>query len=333
MPGPAPDRTGRIAGMGRILFRGVAGLLLFLAVAEIATRFWLVHLASEQSAQFFASLAQYEKRQAGNHKFSWQTAFGIYPNPEYRAGANHHSPSGFRGNGFSPELGEDTFRIACMGGSTTYDVAIADWREAWPAQLERVLRARGYRVEVINAGTPSWTSREHLLSYPTRVSHARPGLTIFYLGFNDLVFRAVWPADKLRTDYTSPERFVPAYAKTPWYHSLSIVRIPLILLQRIPPPALIDPFWSDALGSEGARNMMATIPGYLPLGPPTLAPGTTLKNVFEGSSPDIFAHNVQKLVQLVHADGGEALLVGFALDWEWLAVNATDGGAARVYAR
>ncbi len=48
----------------------------------------------------------------------------------------------------------DTLRIIALGDSVTHGWGV-EREESYPAQLERILRERGHRVEVINAGVPA----------------------------------------------------------------------------------------------------------------------------------------------------------------------------------
>jgi lysophospholipase L1-like esterase len=304
------------------------------ASIEALSRFWLQQFADNKLVSLFALPAEYEKRAAGNHQFSFQTGFGIYPNPNFTSGKNRHSGAGFRGEDVVQPKPSNLFRIIVLGSSTTYDISIGDWREAWPAKLGEILRQRGYEVDVVNAGVPAWTTREHLLSYTTRLSYLEPDLVVLYEGFNDLLFRAVWPPERLRSDYTSPEHLAPAFAMQPWYQSFTAIRVPLIMAGRMLPPSMIDPFWSDTVRSEGAANVLATIPAFTARLPAlmnamqsTLPPGVTLEETFRRSTPFFFQRNVETLARLARADNAKVLLVGFTLDWDWLARNAVDHGA------
>ena len=53
----------------------------------------------------------------------------------------------------------ETARILAVGASNTSGYAVGA-SNAWPAILERMLRAKGYDVAVINAGVTAETSEE-----------------------------------------------------------------------------------------------------------------------------------------------------------------------------
>lgn len=101
----------------------------------------------------------------------------------FARGHRQHNALGFRG----PELreGADLFRIFALGGSTTYSWRVDDPADAWPAQLEALLRERDARIEVVNAGLPMGTTAEALATLQYRVLPLEPRLVILHTGLND----------------------------------------------------------------------------------------------------------------------------------------------------
>ncbi len=73
-----------------------------------------------------------------------------------------------------------TLRIACIGGSTTAGP------EAWPYHLEQVLSEEGQKVEVLNFGTPGWTTAESLVAFALMGQHFEPDIVIVHHANNDL---------------------------------------------------------------------------------------------------------------------------------------------------
>lgn len=128
-------------------------------------------------------------------------AFGL--NPDYRSsdGRNRHGWPGVRGEDVPPKVPGE-LRIVCVGGSTTYDSEIHDWRDAWPAQLERRLRALGHdEVRVVNAGVAGYTSWETLANVTHRLLPLEPDLLIVHHAMNDVPPRLM-PPDEYRADNT-----------------------------------------------------------------------------------------------------------------------------------
>jgi hypothetical protein len=76
------------------------------------------------------------------------------------------------------EKPNNTLRIAALGGSTTAGPT------AWPFQLEQILNQQ--HVEVLNFGTPGWTSAESAVNYILNVQDYSPDLVIVHHAANDI---------------------------------------------------------------------------------------------------------------------------------------------------
>lgn len=146
---------------------------------------------------------------------------GQIPRPgavvEFPGRSIHINSLGFRGYEISPHKSAGTVRIACLGGSTTFDVKVSDDTRTWPAQMEAVLRARhGIRnVEVINAATCGYSLQRSLIDLTTRVLDVRPDWIICYAGVNDL-------AAAHRPDHQVGQSHLATVTpqETPWYRRL-----------------------------------------------------------------------------------------------------------------
>ncbi len=87
-----------------------------------------------------------------------------------------------RGASASAAPGETT--ILCVGDSHTYGVGVsAD--EAYPAQLERVLRAHHVNARVINAGVPGRNTGQLLEALAPSIEQYRPQVVIAWAGANN----------------------------------------------------------------------------------------------------------------------------------------------------
>lgn len=93
---------------------------------------------------------------------------------------------GFRGAEVAQPKPEGRWRIACLGGSTTYSDLVDD-DDAYPALLERILRERqpGRDLDVVNAGVPSYTSADSLANLANRVIDLAPDVVVLYQAVND----------------------------------------------------------------------------------------------------------------------------------------------------
>jgi hypothetical protein len=331
MPGQASRRQILIRCMA---FVGV--VVTTVLMGEIVATIALYCLPPEQFVRL-ASFRQFERRSHGNFGFSYQQGFGVYPTPGYSYVSNKHNRLGFRGDDIVIPKPKGVFRIAVLGGSTTYDSEIKDYSQTYPAQLQRLLREKGYhQAEVVNAGGPSWTSREQILNYATRVSYLDADLIIDNDGLNDLLYRATWPPEQLLSDYTNPHVLVPEFAKLPWYTSLNLFRIPLILSGRLFPPCQIDPFWSEAVKRQGTINILSTVPVFWKILSPTgsrpnIPAGKTLKDVFNATPTAYFANNVGTVVCCAQKKHCGVLLLSVVLDWEGLRRDASDHGEGLRY--
>ena len=185
--------------------RLLAGCLTSVAVLlllESVWRIWLLHVAPEEK---LAKYGRTEDIPLERRKYVPHPYLGYALNPAYRSadGLNRHNALGFRGEEIEVAKPAGVFRIACLGGSTTYDVEIEDWRRSFPAQLETVLREeRGHpEVRVVNAGVGGYNSWETLVNLELRVLQLAPDLVILYDNANDAHARFV-PPESYRRDGT-----------------------------------------------------------------------------------------------------------------------------------
>jgi acyl-CoA thioesterase I len=86
-------------------------------------------------------------------------------------------------------------RIVAFGDSATYGWLVAR-EHAYPAQLQQVLRAKGYDVLVKNEGVPGGTAAEALRHLDDAIA---PGTDIVFLEFGTNDLRARVPAKRMRT--------------------------------------------------------------------------------------------------------------------------------------
>ena len=94
---------------------------------------------------------------------------------------------GFRGPAPEPRRDPGVFRVLALGGSSTFDLGKTD-AETWPALLEKCLGTlRGRRVEVVNAGTPGWSSWQSRRLLAGRLASWDVDLILVDHVFNDLL--------------------------------------------------------------------------------------------------------------------------------------------------
>jgi lysophospholipase L1-like esterase len=74
--------------------------------------------------------------------------------------------------------------VLCLGDSHTYGAGVTA-AEAYPAQLEALLRARGYRVNVVNLGVPGMNTSEIRRALPGWLKRFSPVAVIVLAGVNN----------------------------------------------------------------------------------------------------------------------------------------------------
>lgn len=119
---------------------------------------------------------------------------GIYvPTPGYELkGRNIHikiNALGFRGEEISLEKPAGTFRIVCLGASTTFSAEVSSNDKMWTHRLQEMLRAAhpDRRIEVINAAVGGYVSADNLKRLKHHVLALDPDLVIYYEANNEIV--------------------------------------------------------------------------------------------------------------------------------------------------
>lgn len=97
---------------------------------------------------------------------------------------------GFRGREIPIEKDSGSCRVIVLGGSAAFDLWKRDG-ETWSDQLEeRLAAALPCKVEVMNTGTPGYSTWQALRLLETRLLRWRPDLVLIYELYNDsLAFR------------------------------------------------------------------------------------------------------------------------------------------------
>lgn len=104
---------------------------------------------------------------------------------DYKPNSQHKdiNAHGFR---FGGKLrSKNSYRIMCIGGSTTWGDGAPDSIDTYPAQLEIYLQSKGFDVNVINAGVPYHTSLDALMRFITKGIYFKPDMLLINTGLND----------------------------------------------------------------------------------------------------------------------------------------------------
>jgi lysophospholipase L1-like esterase len=287
------------------------------AVLEVGARVYLEHFAAEARFVNYASYRQLAKRYGSDGATSRQLLsphryLGYYPTPGYTKGKNRHNSLGYRGDEIVVPKPAGELRIVCVGGSTTYDSDIEDYRLAYPSRLEAELRARGYgNVTVINAGGAGWTSWESLIGFELRVLDLDPDIIIDFDAINDVHTRFVWPPELYRGDnsgYRAANQsglFMPSILE----HS-TLLRILMIRAGWVGSHAdisrTIDRLAPSYYGDIW-RDQKRT--GAYPDG---VFREVTPDEMLARNDPRYFARNLESLVAVAKAHGVKVVLASFA---------------------
>ncbi|GAF79454.1 unnamed protein product, partial [marine sediment metagenome] len=91
---------------------------------------------------------------------------------------------GFRGPDFGRAKPEDTFRIVCLGDSTTF--SLGRYEESYPYLLEKILNEGrpSKRIEVINAGVPGTNIYQQRLLFERLFAGTDPDMVLLMSGPN-----------------------------------------------------------------------------------------------------------------------------------------------------
>lgn len=131
-------------------------------------------------------------------RFSPHPYLNYIGTPNYRSadGLNMHNSLGMRGPEIIMPKPTGRIRIAVLGGSTTYEEFIKNWRKDFARQLEEDLRRAFPQkdIEVINAGLPGWSSWNDLVNLQFRLIDLDLDIIVVYEGVNDVHARLVKPA-------------------------------------------------------------------------------------------------------------------------------------------
>ncbi|MCH7807611.1 MAG: hypothetical protein IIB60_00175 [Planctomycetes bacterium] len=177
---PSSPESHRLSVRKRLLFVFIL-LLAGMGLAEFGAR--VVDATTGISVDEHRT--RYRTRRAHRLELAWQSQRSDYPYLPFIPNPEDHRVNelGFRGEEITRRKPPDTYRIVCLGGSTTWD--------GYPALLQDELHddfaRRGLDLEVINAGNICWTSMESVINFITRCLPLGPDAIIVYKAVNDAV--------------------------------------------------------------------------------------------------------------------------------------------------
>lgn len=255
--------------------------------------------------------ARYRWEEQVSYRYAPHRYLGYYPTPNHENLANRHSALGFRGEDVEIPKPVAEFRIACIGGSTTYGSHTRDYKETYPYLLEQELKSRGHTVTVVNAGVEGWTSYESLVSLAFRVIDVEPDLIIVYHTVNDMVGRLVYPVEAYRGDNSGSrgpyitERFMPSILEYSTVLRVAMIRSGLTLPHSAL-PNLYDVFQPTFVGNEWRTHSQA---GGAPSG---VFDTVDLETIIRSNPPQYFKRNLENMQAMAAQHGIATVLSTFA---------------------
>jgi len=205
----------------------------------------------------------------------------------YKPSRVHHEPMvnrrpvtinnhGFRGDDFEAKKPAGTYRVACLGDSTTFGWSVGD-DDTFAARLEELLGARlgESRTEVLNLGVTGYTSLQGRELMTGFVKDWSPDLVVFAFGPNDRL-----PA------LSSDEQLLAS-----GYWDVSPLRVTLRQSQLV------------ILGEAGAKYLKQRSQGL------SLDPASYLPLLKRKVSPEEYAANVSVVKKVCDEIGADLILI------------------------
>jgi len=173
-------------------------VLFLLLLGEVLCRFVFSDFQSMRYGEFREGYRIDPLRTAGVFLLDEYTFWRLAPSQEY--GMNKE---GFRDSQPTRvSKASDLYRIICIGDSVTFGVPVelVETADTFSKRLETLLQARfrSIQIEVLNAGTPGYTSYQGLRQLKHRLIDFRPDLVIVQFGINDGDDAVSYP-DKLQS--------------------------------------------------------------------------------------------------------------------------------------
>ena len=291
----------------------VSSIFIALILAEAGCRFWLAYSSTEEQLFRFGSIESIREKGIRD-RYSPHRHLGYIPSPGWSKGSDRHNVLGFRGDEITVAKPQDVYRIACLGGSTTYCNKVEDPEESYPFVLQQILQQRGYAVEVVNGGCPGYSSLQSLINLQIRVLDLAPDLVVVYHGVNDVHPRLVWPPSAYRRDQSG--HILPGTLDhSVWEHStlLRMVGVSYGLLE--PQASLSGAFWDTPNSSYSLEFWRQMRDGAYPRG---FFRQVDVSRMLLHNQPTHFESNLRDMIALSRSRGADVVLSTWAVSAEAL---------------
>jgi len=168
---------------------GIIGLIiLFLVIELIANVWWFAQINCEfEENEIFQQMDNDKKRQLCVDLYEIKTlGMELVPNQENQSITINSL--GFRGDEFSVDKSDSTYRIFMLGGSTMFGYGATSDKTTIPGYLKEFFYRdyEEYDIEIINSGIQGADSFDELNLIKTKLLNYSPNMIIIYDGWNDL---------------------------------------------------------------------------------------------------------------------------------------------------
>lgn len=147
--------------------------------------------------------------------------FRLRPNARVTIGGVEccNNELGLRGAAGCEEKAPGTFRVLCIGDSTTFGLGVPE-PATWVRRVESDLNKtapQGSRIEFVNAGVPAYNTRDELALYRALADRLRPDLVLLGFYGNDLErigFHIATDGSVLADPFPLPDAWNPLLMKS-----------------------------------------------------------------------------------------------------------------------
>ena len=168
---------------------GIIGLvILFLVIELVANVWWMTQINCEfEENEIFQQMNDEKRRQLCVDLYEIKTS-GMELVPNQQSQSITINSLGFRGDDFSIEKSNASYRIFMLGGSTMFGHGATSDKTTIPGYIQEFFENdfEEYNIQVINSGIQGADSFDELNMIKTRLLDYSPDMMVIYDGWNDL---------------------------------------------------------------------------------------------------------------------------------------------------
>ena len=163
-------------------------VILFLVIELIANVWWITQINCEfEENEIFQQMNDEKRRQLCVDLYEIKTS-GMELVPNQQSQSITINSLGFRGDDFSIEKSNSSYRIFMLGGSTMFGHGATSDKTTIPGYTQEFFENdfEEYNIQVINSGIQGADSFDELNMIKTRLLDYSPDMMVIYDGWNDL---------------------------------------------------------------------------------------------------------------------------------------------------